>query len=200
MRKQTAKVKVRKSRRAPLDTETEEWLKDAWGLTWEESEEVRQKVENGENVQISIGCDTGIRSCYTLHEELEHGKKYNEGGEWIRYCTVCDEALKRVRIETYYDPEWEKVFFSVNRKRAVEEMEEIRRKYDEQIKKEEEREKEEKERTERILAEAKATNQKVKIREYTEDCDGSVEECSTDIIIEYATPDGKIEVERIHTY
>lgn len=48
--------------------------------------------------------------------------------------------------------------------------------------------------------EAKRTGQKVEMASWMEDCDGSVEECSTDFVQEYAMPDGTTKIERQHTY
>ena len=47
---------------------------------------------------------------------------------------------------------------------------------------------------------AKRTGKPVLIREVVEECDGSVEECSLDIVKTYAQPDGTTTTKRIHTY
>ena len=48
--------------------------------------------------------------------------------------------------------------------------------------------------------EARATGKNVEIDRYTVDCNDPKEECSTDIITVYVTPEGKIETTRTHTY
>lgn len=50
------------------------------------------------------------------------------------------------------------------------------------------------------LAGAIQSGKPVELARWTEDCDGSVEECSTDILYRYAMPDGSIEVRRTHTH
>lgn len=48
--------------------------------------------------------------------------------------------------------------------------------------------------------EAKATGKPVELYRYTDTCNDPREECSLDIITEYAMPDGSIKTKRIHTY
>ncbi len=48
--------------------------------------------------------------------------------------------------------------------------------------------------------EARKTGKKVELGRMTVSCNGEVSECSTDIIIEYALPNGKTKTDRIHTY
>ncbi len=50
------------------------------------------------------------------------------------------------------------------------------------------------------IAQARATGKPVSVESWTEDCDGSVDECSTDIIERLAHPDGTIATRRIHTH
>jgi hypothetical protein len=47
---------------------------------------------------------------------------------------------------------------------------------------------------------AKETGKRVEIKHYSTECNDPSEECSLDIITEYAMPDGSVETERIHTY
>lgn len=56
------------------------------------------------------------------------------------------------------------------------------------------------EKVQAALEEAKRTGKQVVIQQTYTDCDGSVEECSTDIVTEYAMPDGTIKVTRTHTF
>lgn len=64
-----------------------------------------------------------------------------------------------------------------------------------------EREKQEKEeRRQKAFQQAKETNKSVEIYRFITDCDGSVQECSTDIVIGYVMPDGSIKNKRVHTY
>lgn len=53
---------------------------------------------------------------------------------------------------------------------------------------------------EEAKAKAKEIGEKIKIRSWVEDCDESVSECSTDILTEWATPDGRIIKTRTHTF
>ena len=50
------------------------------------------------------------------------------------------------------------------------------------------------------FAEAARTNKKVQLYGYMDDCDGSVIDCSTDMVYVYAMPDGTTKTERSHTY
>jgi hypothetical protein len=71
----------------------------------------------------------------------------------------------------------------------------------EQKKQAEKEEKQEyEERFQKCLLEAQRTGSKVQLDRYTEDCDDPREECSTDIITVYITPEGKIKEERSHTF
>lgn len=56
------------------------------------------------------------------------------------------------------------------------------------------------EKVQQAIKEAKETGKMVLIEEYLVDCDGTESECSTDIIKEYATPDGITITKRIHTH
>lgn len=51
-----------------------------------------------------------------------------------------------------------------------------------------------------LIEKAKIEGKSQKYAEWTEDCDGSVDECSTDIITQYINENGKFEYERTHTY
>jgi len=50
------------------------------------------------------------------------------------------------------------------------------------------------------FAKAKATNEPVPLRSWSEDCDGSEEECDIDNLTEYALPNGRKKVVRSHSY
>lgn len=50
------------------------------------------------------------------------------------------------------------------------------------------------------LAEAQRTGKPVKLDSFMADCDGSVEDCSTDYVVRSVWPDGKVREERTHTY
>lgn len=50
------------------------------------------------------------------------------------------------------------------------------------------------------FAEAKETGEPVELDRRVEPCDGSAVECSLDIVIRYAMPDGTTKVKRIHTH
>jgi hypothetical protein len=50
------------------------------------------------------------------------------------------------------------------------------------------------------FAEAKETGKPVELKRYLADCDGTVEECSTDIVTVYAMPDGSTKTKRTHTF
>lgn len=50
------------------------------------------------------------------------------------------------------------------------------------------------------IAQARETGKPVELARWTEGCDGSVDECSTDIVYRLAQPDGTIMIERIHTH
>lgn len=53
---------------------------------------------------------------------------------------------------------------------------------------------------EAAFGEAKATGKPVEIARWTEPCDGTVRECSLDIITKWAMPDGTIKITRVHTH
>lgn len=73
---------------------------------------------------------------------------------------------------------------------------EIRRKQEEK----ERREKEERERIERLIEKAKELGEPVEVERHVVDCDGSVPECSTDILIRYVNENGEFFTKRIHTH
>ncbi|MDI6872113.1 MAG: hypothetical protein QME79_12370 [Bacillota bacterium] len=50
------------------------------------------------------------------------------------------------------------------------------------------------------FAEAARTGKPVELRRWMEPCDGSGEECSTDLVVELAMPDGRVERHRTHTH
>lgn len=50
------------------------------------------------------------------------------------------------------------------------------------------------------IEQAKVLGEPVEIGRYTVDCDGSVAECSTDILIQYIDGKGNITTKRVHTY
>ncbi len=47
---------------------------------------------------------------------------------------------------------------------------------------------------------ARISGKPVELSRDTEPCDGSAEECSLDLVVRYAMPDGKIQARRTHTY
>jgi hypothetical protein len=49
-------------------------------------------------------------------------------------------------------------------------------------------------------AEAQRTGKPAEIRRWTEACSDPKEECSTDLVVEYALPDGSVKVKRSHTW
>jgi len=60
--------------------------------------------------------------------------------------------------------------------------------------------KEKTQREEAAFAEAKKTGEKVVIRQWTVPCEDETEECSTDVVVEYALPDGTKKTEQHHTW
>lgn len=50
------------------------------------------------------------------------------------------------------------------------------------------------------LEEAQETGERVEIGRITTACDGSAPECDRDLLVDYATPEGEIESERIHLH
>lgn len=50
------------------------------------------------------------------------------------------------------------------------------------------------------LRTAAETRKPVEIESWTENCDGSAYECSTDIITRYAMPDGSVDTRRTHAH
>jgi hypothetical protein len=50
------------------------------------------------------------------------------------------------------------------------------------------------------IKEAKKTGQRVEIHSWLEDCNDPLEECSSDVVTEYAMPDGTIKIVRQHTW
>jgi hypothetical protein len=53
---------------------------------------------------------------------------------------------------------------------------------------------------EAAFGEAKTTGKPVELKRWTEECDGSVDDCSIDIVTKYAMPDGTTKITRTHTY
>lgn len=51
-----------------------------------------------------------------------------------------------------------------------------------------------------LIEQARSTGQRVEIRRWTEDCDGSAVECNTDVVTEYANADGTVSRNRTHTH
>lgn len=74
----------------------------------------------------------------------------------------------------------------------------------EYVKKQEEKkaeaERKEQARVQAALEEARSTGKEVVIEQMVTDCDGTVEECNTDIVIKYAMPDGTVKIKRVHTF
>lgn len=64
----------------------------------------------------------------------------------------------------------------------------------------EEKQRAEQRRIETLIEQAKVLGHKVEVSRRIVDCDGSVEECSTDILVQYIDGNGKYSVERIHTH
>lgn len=55
-------------------------------------------------------------------------------------------------------------------------------------------------RIEAAISEAKATGKRIEISRQMVTCDGAVDDCSVDLLIRWANPDGTICVERKHTF
>ena len=89
-------------------------------------------------------------------------------------------------------------FISEADKAAI--IEGVERKAAEEQARKEAEEVEKQAKVEQALAEAKATGKPVEIARWTEPCDGTVRECSLDIVTRWAMPDGTIKVRRTHTY
>lgn len=53
---------------------------------------------------------------------------------------------------------------------------------------------------EAAFAEARTTGKPVVIKSWAEECDGSTNDCSIDIVAKYAMPDGTTKITRTHTY
>lgn len=79
----------------------------------------------------------------------------------------------------------------------LEKEEDIRQ---ERTKKEKEKEKKEKERINALKEKAIETGEKQAIAQITMPCDNPKIECSVDLVVRYAMPDGSIQTERTHTY
>jgi predicted house-cleaning noncanonical NTP pyrophosphatase (MazG superfamily) len=56
------------------------------------------------------------------------------------------------------------------------------------------------EKIQEIFDTAKETGEQQEILRYLTDCNDPKEECSTDIVVEYAMPDGTKKIERNHTW
>jgi len=52
----------------------------------------------------------------------------------------------------------------------------------------------------KAIKEAQKTGEPVEVARYTDDCDDPTEECSTDLIIQYVSPDGSMKTKRQHTW
>jgi len=50
------------------------------------------------------------------------------------------------------------------------------------------------------VEEARRTGNRVEVRRWSEPCDGSATECSLDLIVQFARPDGRLATERCHTH
>ncbi len=66
--------------------------------------------------------------------------------------------------------------------------------------KKEQAEAEKQAKVEQALTEAKTIRKPVEIARWTEPCDGTVRECSLDIVTQWAMPNGTIQVRRTHTH
>ncbi len=53
---------------------------------------------------------------------------------------------------------------------------------------------------EAAFAEAKTTGKPIVIKSWADECDGSTDDCSIDIVTKYAMPDGTTKITRTHTY
>jgi len=51
-----------------------------------------------------------------------------------------------------------------------------------------------------VTTQARETGKDVEVERWTEECDGSVDECSTDLLMRSIQPDGTTTVSRIHTH
>jgi len=174
----------------------------SWGIeSADANDAIAKRVEAGEMVQVWVGCDTGRMQCSTLHQKFEHGEKYEHRGVsvWVSGCDVCDRGLQKCQVVAkWFDGH--QIQYCVDAAEAAryiadEEQVEIAKRLEKTRQKDAEMT-----RRQKLIDLAKATGLKQRIKEWSEDCDGSTDECNVDHMIEYAMPDGRVEVERVHTY
>lgn len=137
---------------------------------------------------------------------------------WLQEFEAEAEALSEARMEVFYMQGWEGHTVQVDSRLSDDEIiaqmpagfwgeentpetfrEHLQKARAERAAKTAARQRED-ERLEAAKAEAARTGKDVLLRQYIDECDGSVTECSTDVVYEYMRPDGTVRVKRMHTY
>jgi len=143
--------------------------------------QLKEQFENGEITAKVYAEDAENYTYYTVDSdiaELLFGTglvRYNHNG-----IEVPREVVEALGMEFTYTQVQEYLKKQEEKKAALESKQQ--------------------EKVQAALEEAQRTGKQVVIRQIYTDCDGSVEECSTDIRTEYAMPDGTIRVTRTHTF
>lgn len=128
-------------------------------------------------------------------------------GEYLQAYMVYQngELLEELGLATYISGWGYKVNAEVVEELGKEFTAEQAREYARPTIEKKEQEKEEKKiarnaKIDSAIETAKVLGHKVEIERYTVDCDGSAEECSTDILVRYIDGKGSVSEERIHTH
>lgn len=143
--------------------------------------EEARAIRAGElKIKVSVGDYDGI-PLYEVYGEAAEALKEIGAARDVAYSTqVNDDIIKALGLE-FTLPQAAELTRPAREKKAAEQKakDDARQaKFDE----------------------ARKTGRKVELSSWMEDCDHSVEECSTDFVQEYAMPDGTTKRERQHTY
>lgn len=149
--------------------------------------ELRKQIPSG-HTEVKV-TQTGDMDGYPVLEYEADGVKLNwqDVNKVGIACAIRPGAMGA--FETVY-------VFSISRER----LEEIRTEQKKTADEKETQEIAEKAELQAKFDEAKATGKNVKIRTYMAECNDPKESCSTDVVTEYAMPDGRVKKERMHTW
>lgn len=171
--------------------ETAEQVKKAIDAYKEEENARKQKEKEEKQQQIIAGAEK-IRVSF-------HDGEYLSGYEVLD--EVAAELLEELGLVRYVegwgyhvDDELVKAYGSEFTYQQAEEF--VKPRKEAEAKKQAEKEAEE----QKKFQEAKETGKPVELHRFVTDCNDPSQECSTDIVIVYAMPDGTTTEKRIHTY
>lgn len=136
--------------------------------------------------------DTALRfRCEVPAKGVSFVAHYDERQDALMSCDPVPGFGRRVGLKLNEAArKWIAPFVAAEKAREEERQRKIR----EEIKEEERR------RVEPFIARARETGARVEVRRYSTGCNDRREECSLDIVTEWALPDGTIETARMHTW